>query len=95
MHHQTRINLLLLGPACVSRIAVLIAVMLAQAGLAGRTEAAPNVLFVISDDLTATALSCYGPTQCQPPHIARLARRGVRLRVPIASTRFAVHPARR
>ena len=26
-----------------------------------------NVLFIISDDLTATALSCYGNTVCQTP----------------------------
>ena len=52
--------------------------MLVQTGLASRTEAAPNVLFVISDDLTATALSCYGPTQSRTPHIDGLARRGVR-----------------
>ena len=27
----------------------------------------PNVLFIISDDLTATALSCYGNTVCCTP----------------------------
>ncbi len=36
-----------------------------------------NVLFIISDDLTATALSCYGNTVCKTPHIDRLARRGM------------------
>lgn len=38
----------------------------------------PNVLFIISDDLTATALSCYGNTICRTPHIDRLAARGTR-----------------
>ncbi len=37
-----------------------------------------NVLFIISDDLTATALSCYGNKVCSTPHIDRLATRGVR-----------------
>ena len=37
-----------------------------------------NVLFIISDDLTATALSCYGSKVCQTPNIDRLAESGVR-----------------
>jgi iduronate 2-sulfatase len=37
-----------------------------------------NVLFLISDDLSAGALSCYGNRQCKTPHIDRLAGRGVR-----------------
>ena len=37
-----------------------------------------NVLFIISDDLTATALSCYGNTVCQTPNIDRLATQGTR-----------------
>lgn len=38
----------------------------------------PNVLFIISDDLTATAISCYGNKTCQTPNIDRLAKRGTR-----------------
>jgi iduronate 2-sulfatase len=37
-----------------------------------------NVLFIISDDLTATALSCYGNPVCQTPNIDRIARQGTR-----------------
>ena len=38
----------------------------------------PNVLFIISDDLTATALSCYGNMICKTPNIDRLAAQGTR-----------------
>jgi iduronate 2-sulfatase len=37
-----------------------------------------NILFIISDDLTYTALSCYGNTVCRTPHIDKLAAQGVR-----------------
>ena len=37
-----------------------------------------NVLFIISDDLTATALSCYGNELCHTPNIDRLAAQGTR-----------------
>lgn len=37
-----------------------------------------NVLFIISDDLTATALSSYGNEVCKTPNIDQLAAEGVR-----------------
>ncbi|MCS7024359.1 MAG: sulfatase [Bryobacteraceae bacterium] len=37
-----------------------------------------NVLFVVSDDLTSTALGCYGHPLVQSPHIDSLARSGTR-----------------
>lgn len=37
-----------------------------------------NVLFIISDDLTSTALSCYGNSICRTPNIDRLAAQGTR-----------------
>lgn len=36
-----------------------------------------NVLFLISDDLRANALGCYGDRFCQTPNIDRLAERGM------------------
>jgi len=36
----------------------------------------PNVLFIMSDDLTC-ALNCYGEKQMKTPNIDKLARRGV------------------
>ena len=37
-----------------------------------------NVLFIISDDLTDTALSCYGNEVCKTPNIDSIAARGTR-----------------
>ncbi|TWT39093.1 sulfatase [Blastopirellula retiformator] len=37
-----------------------------------------NVLFIISDDLSAQSLSCYGHRECQSPNIDALAKRGVK-----------------
>lgn len=37
-----------------------------------------NVLLIMADDLTATALSCYGNKVCQTPNIDRLAAKGTR-----------------
>ncbi|GAA4469015.1 sulfatase [Novipirellula rosea] len=45
---------------------------------ATREQPKLNVLFIISDDLTSTALSCYGNTVCQTPNIDALAARGTR-----------------
>ncbi len=48
----------------------------------GYTHAAdtqrPNILFIISDDLSAEALACYGNKQCRTPNIDALAARGTR-----------------
>ena len=44
----------------------------------GHAADKPNVVFIISDDLGAQALGCYGNTQCNTPHIDGLASRGVR-----------------
>ena len=59
---------------------VLIGLLLLHVSSVARAEATPpyNVLFIISDDLTATALSCYGNKVCQTPNIDSLAARGTR-----------------
>src|SRR5210317_2306630 len=42
------------------------------------SESPYNVLFIISDDLTYTALSSYGNEVCRTPNIDRLAESGTR-----------------
>ncbi|MBI1349234.1 sulfatase-like hydrolase/transferase [bacterium] len=46
--------------------------------IAADVPARKNVLLIVSDDLTAGALSCYGNTVCQTPHIDQLAAKGTR-----------------
>jgi iduronate 2-sulfatase len=41
-------------------------------------SARPNVLFIIADDLTLNALSCYGNSISRTPNIDRIAARGTR-----------------
>ena len=47
-------------------------------GVFGQKSNRPNVLFIISDDLTATAVSSYENKSCQTPNIDRLASEGIR-----------------
>lgn len=54
-----------------------LAIFLACDGFASGAEKF-NVLFIISDDLTSTALSCYGNSVCQTPNIDRIAAQGTR-----------------
>lgn len=46
--------------------------------LSGQSDEKPNVLFIIADDLTVTALSCYENQFCHTPNIDRLASEGMR-----------------
>jgi len=57
-------------PACLAATS--------QQSQSAQSAQRPNILFLISDDLTATGLSCYGNTVCQTPNIDRLASRGTR-----------------
>ncbi len=47
------------------------------AGAQPATPPIKNVLFIISDDLKASVLGCYGDRFCQTPNIDALARRGL------------------
>ncbi len=65
---------------CMKWEAVLLGLWLALLPAITTAADAPklNVLFIIADDLTATALGCYGNQICQTPHIDRLASEGMR-----------------
>lgn len=66
-------------PSMKRMIALLAGLMLAHAlHAAPNSPKAWNVLFIISDDLTHNALSCYGNTVCRTPNIDRLAATGTR-----------------
>jgi len=60
----------------LSRIAI--AAMLSVSFSAAARAERPNVVFIISDDLGAQSLGCYGNRQCRTPNIDALAERGVR-----------------
>ncbi|MBC8357291.1 MAG: sulfatase [Planctomycetes bacterium] len=62
----------------VFALACMSAVASAFPGRAIAAEAKYNVLFIISDDLASTALSCYGNKVCKTPNIDRIAARGTR-----------------
>lgn len=55
-----------------------IGIMFVLSAVGTALAAPPNVLFIISDDLTAEALSCYGNIQCKTPNIDKLASQGMR-----------------
>lgn len=59
------------------KLSLLLAVLLVSM-MSARAAEKMNVLFLISDDLTYTALSSYGNKVCQTPNIDRLAARGTR-----------------
>jgi iduronate 2-sulfatase len=62
-------------------LAVSLLVLWATVAIAADKKASDkpyNVLFIISDDLTATALSCYGNEVCSTPNIDAIAAKGTR-----------------
>lgn len=59
-------------PSLVALVVALTASSLAAA------DGKYNVLFIISDDLSAESLSCYGHRECQTPNLDRLAERSVK-----------------
>ena len=60
------------------RTAALLLLLLGLAALPAQQTSGYNVLFLIADDLTATAVSCYGNDAIATPNIDRLATRGTR-----------------
>lgn len=60
------ITIVILGTACISRAAD-----------AAKTDR-PNIVLIISDDLSWGDLGCYGQKQIETPHIDRLAAEGMR-----------------
>jgi len=56
----------------------LIAILIVLLGGSVNAKEKHNVLFIISDDLTSTALGCYGNKICKTPNIDRLATQGTR-----------------
>ncbi len=64
----------------LSLLIIVLSVSLAglQAGESEQPQARPNILFLITDQQTAGALSCAGNTNVKTPHLDRLAARGLR-----------------
>ncbi|QEC52544.1 arylsulfatase A-like enzyme [Anseongella ginsenosidimutans] len=60
------------------RRTLVLSLLLLSASVFAQSPRKPNVLFIISDDLTTTALSCYENQACHTPNIDRLASEGVR-----------------
>lgn len=59
-------------------IARFISLLLCLTAIAGAAEKRYNVLFIIADDLTATAVSSYENKACKTPNIDKLAAEGAR-----------------
>ena len=51
---------------------------LAAAGLARATDAAPNIIFILADDLGYADLGSFGGKHIRTPHLDRLAQQGTR-----------------
>jgi arylsulfatase A-like enzyme len=70
----------------LKQIAAVTSIVLFGIGTAAPAQSTrPNVLVIMADDLSPGALSCYGSTDIQTPHIDALAERGVRFRTAYAT----------
>ncbi|MFL3656759.1 MAG: sulfatase [Opitutales bacterium] len=70
-------NPLILSMRRTALLALAFVGLLTAGPLAKTSAAIENVLFLISDDLKASVLSCYGDQICQTPNIDKLASEGV------------------
>ena len=57
-------------------ILMILMVMFSSSGCSKPSEKNPNVLFIVSDDLS-TALSGYGHRHCKTPNIDRIGEKGI------------------
>lgn len=64
--------------SCLPLLAFLFLGLISFSNTAQAAAPQYNVLFIISDDLTSTALSCYGNKVCQTPNIDSIAAKGTR-----------------
>jgi iduronate 2-sulfatase len=62
----------------MNQVKLALLVLFLPAFAVAQKQAKPNVLFIISDDLTTTAVSSYENQACQTPNIDRLAAEGTR-----------------
>ena len=56
---------------------VMLLVTLYTSVFAAEPPKVKNVLFIVSDDLKASVLSCYGDPLCKTPNIDKLAKNGM------------------
>jgi arylsulfatase A-like enzyme len=60
------------------RIALMVCVALGSVMAHAAEPSRPNILFIMTDDHAAQALSCYGSNRNQTPHLDRIAKEGMR-----------------
>ena len=58
--------------------ATLFAVVLCPIVTVGATKLRPNIIFIMTDDHAAHAISAYGSKVNQTPHMDRIGREGIR-----------------
>lgn len=74
---STRNNRLALTPQMLSLFALLLSLSASALAAESAEPQIRNVLFLISDDLRANVLGCYGNELCETPNIDRLANQGM------------------